>query len=170
MDKVRAEVKAWLKEAVRGGYTQVALMIERFIAAFEALEAENAALKAKVMQYDHDRNVLYDLANKRGDAMDKLEAENAALLQQMQEMVRMAAEKNRPAYDEQQRVIMELRDENAALRAELSLAREAAARGPVLSADGAVAALLEQAATIAEGDGWPNVADDLRNLLERAKR
>jgi hypothetical protein len=37
----------------------------------------------------------------------------------------MAAEKNRPAYDEQQRVIMELRDENAALKA----------RGLVLSED-----------------------------------
>ena len=49
--------------------------------------------------------------------IEALEVENAALLQQMQEMVRMAAEKNRPAYDEQQRVIMELRDENAALKA-----------------------------------------------------
>jgi hypothetical protein len=57
--------------------------------------------------------------------IEALEVENAALLQQMQEMVRMAAEKNRPAYDEQQRVIMELRDENAALKA----------RGLVLSED-----------------------------------
>jgi len=56
-----------------------------------------------------------------------LEAENAALLNQIQEIVRMAAEKNRPAYDEQQRVIMELREENAALKSSVLSEDEVAA-------------------------------------------
>ena len=122
-----------------------------------------------------------------------LESENAALHAQMQEIVRMAAEKNRPAYDEQQRVIMRLHDEIAALRAEL------AARGPVLSehkplqaADGADMAVYQSIADsynnkplvlsedqvikvrnhidYIETEGAEELCVILRNLLERAKR
>jgi uncharacterized protein (UPF0335 family) len=103
------------------------------------------------------------------EKIEALEAENAALLKQMQEMVRMAAEKNRPAYDEQQRVIMELRDENAALKA----------RGPVLS-DAELDAIDEGFDAITyralnfvgypKGDELTAHATVLRKLLERTKR
>jgi hypothetical protein len=81
---------------------------------------DNKLTRYEVGEFGHDE--CYDGLWVRADdaiaALEAAEAENAELLKQMQEMVRMAAEKNRPAYDEQQRVIMELRAElaeNAAL-------------------------------------------------------
>jgi hypothetical protein len=80
------------------------------------LENELSPFQYRVTTAAYD--FIYDCSKR----IEALEAENAALLNQMQEIVRMAAEKNRPAYDEQQRVIMELREENAALKAAMKSA------------------------------------------------
>lgn len=49
-----------------------------------------------------------------------LQAENAKQKDCIEQMIKLAAAKHRPAYDEQQTVIMGLRDEIASLKAELT--------------------------------------------------
>lgn len=56
---------------------------------------------------------------------DSAEAKSAELIAQMQEMVRIAAAKHRPAYDEQQRVIMGLRSQIEAAERREQVLREA---------------------------------------------
>jgi BMFP domain-containing protein YqiC len=96
------------------------------------------------------------------ESRQTLKAENAALLNQMQEMVRLAAEKNKPAYDEQQRVIMELREENAALKASVAHLES-------LIADIATVAGRDTPDAI-DNDGQPYQSAALAAVMERAKR
>jgi len=112
----------------------------------EALETENAALEAKAMQYDHDRNVLWGLAIKRGDAIDRLEAENAAL-------------KSKVFVQEEALKMLDQMDSQS--HAELLALK----RGPVLSDAecDAISSALNSAPMLAcHGEA-------LRNLLERAE-
>jgi hypothetical protein len=114
---------------------------------YAAQVQESARLREEVKAHIAARDSITALMRERSADNDRLRAENARLREAcdaaesraskaesyLQEVLAKVASKHRPAYDEQQKIIMDLRDKNARLTAELAEAK--AEHTPAVSGD-----------------------------------